>query len=297
MMGSTEFVENNFQQLTHHAAVYLNIDIAVSGSEVLGTDGSPSFFSILENVTREIEIKGANKTLYDIWTKEIESLGASSDYSSFFHHAGISSLDPFIFDRDEAYESVYHSNFDSFYWYSKFGDPEFAYHVAMTEMYGSLVLRFAEDQYIPLSAVDYGKALKSYVQQLVKIQTDLDLSLDFDPLLKSIERFSTAAFTLQNATKVIHADPFTISSVNTRLMLMERTFLVDTDLLPPMRQKYFKHIVFSPSLKNRYDSKPFPELYESISSKNTTASSFLIRRIAGIINSSTSFLSGTLYAQ
>jgi len=69
--------------------------------------------------------KQARQITYDI-------LGSGSDYTVFFNHIGMPSLDAGF---DGPY-GVYHSVLDDFYWMSHFGDPGFVYHTAMVRVWG-----------------------------------------------------------------------------------------------------------------------------------------------------------------
>lgn len=40
---------------------------------------------------------------------------------------------------DGKYEGVYHSNYDSFYWYTQWGDPTFEYHASLAKVFGMIV--------------------------------------------------------------------------------------------------------------------------------------------------------------
>lgn len=79
-----------------------------------------------------------------------------SDHSAFAHHAGIPTMQgqlhsfnsdysvrfsllliPIILMFSSSFQAVYHSNYDSFYWFTHFGDPTFEGHVAMARFYGS----------------------------------------------------------------------------------------------------------------------------------------------------------------
>lgn len=45
----------------------------------------------------------------------------------------------------------YHSNFDSFAWMEKFGDPTFERHVVVSKILGLTALRLIEDLVLPLN--------------------------------------------------------------------------------------------------------------------------------------------------
>ncbi len=53
---------------------------------------------------------------------------------------------------DGKYEGVYHSNYDSFYWYTHWGDPTFEYHASLAKVFGLIVKTLSGTQknvYLP----------------------------------------------------------------------------------------------------------------------------------------------------
>ena len=61
-------------------------------------------------------------------------LGSGSDFTAFLQHCGVSSAYASFRNNNSDYEAVYHSNYDSIYWFSHFVDTEFKYHQAMVEV-------------------------------------------------------------------------------------------------------------------------------------------------------------------
>ena len=87
------------------------------------------------------------------------ALGSGSDYSPFFDHAGIPSVD-MAFGGDYG---VYHSLYDDFYWMKHFGDPTFAYHAALARMLGTLALRLDEADILPFDYSAYATEIERAV--------------------------------------------------------------------------------------------------------------------------------------
>ena len=56
---------------------------------------------------------------------------------------------------------VYHSVFDNFAWYKKFGDTNFLYTQEIARVYGLQVLRMAEADVLPYDYEAYGKEIAS----------------------------------------------------------------------------------------------------------------------------------------
>ena len=59
---------------------------------------------------------------------------------------------------------VYHSVFDNFAWFTKFGDPTFVYEQEMARVYGLEAIRMASADVLPFDYEEYGKEIAEYVK-------------------------------------------------------------------------------------------------------------------------------------
>jgi N-acetylated-alpha-linked acidic dipeptidase len=225
LIGSVEFAETNYRTLLAQAISYINLDIAVSGTDVFYASGAPSLSSLMQNVTKMVTLpEDKKKTVYDMWyDHQLDPMGTGSDHTAFMMHCAISSLVMGMTSFDEAYEAVYHSNYDSFYWFSHWGDPTFEYHATMAKVFGSLALRLLDDVVLPFDFRDYGTAMNGYLADLLNSTNQVD----FTPMKQAISNFNAAANTI---TAEISATSNTTAwglrrSLNDRLMLTERAFL------------------------------------------------------------------------
>ena len=57
----------------------------------------------------------------------------------------------------------YHSNYDSFDWMEKYGDPGFHYHATIAKVWGLLAANLIESPIIPFDARQYAHGLTKYV--------------------------------------------------------------------------------------------------------------------------------------
>ncbi len=95
----------------------------------------------------------------------LEALGSGSDFSPFLQHLGIATLS--VEYGGEADQSgVYHSRYDTFDHYVRFGDPQFRYGVALAQTNGRLMLRMADAQLLPQQAGTVAQRIDGYVHQL-----------------------------------------------------------------------------------------------------------------------------------
>ncbi|KAL8689640.1 MAG: hypothetical protein Q9224_004597, partial [Gallowayella concinna] len=166
MIGSTEHVENRIEDLRRNAFAYLNVDVAVVGSEFKAE--GPIFESALKRVLgRVTDPQDSNRTLRQIWEDKkttMAGLGSGSDYVAFLDLAGTSSID-MSFDGPPY---PYHSCYDNFNWMDKFGDPGFQYHKALAQVWALLILDMADRPLLPLDMSVYAREVAKYVQDLEK---------------------------------------------------------------------------------------------------------------------------------
>jgi hypothetical protein len=164
LIGSTEYVEGNMDELRKNAFAYLNVDVAVRGSEFQAA-ASPVFKKALLRVLNRTSDPVRNQTMRQIWDEKkqkLQGLGAGSDYVAFQDMAGTSSID-FGFGG-EPYP--YHSCYDNFEWMDKFGDPGFQYHKLLGQIWVLLILELADRPVLPFDMVAYSAAVTRYVLDL-----------------------------------------------------------------------------------------------------------------------------------
>lgn len=102
-------------------------------------------------------------------------MGSGSDFTAFQDFAGIPSVDIGFDSGPDTAVYHYHSNYDSFHWMEKFGDPGFAYHRAMAQIIGLMTAKLAEVPVISFGAGDYAKALDRYVD---KVEDKFEAAVD-----------------------------------------------------------------------------------------------------------------------
>jgi len=253
--------------------------------------GSPSFLTFLRNVTDSIQIPNSDKTVRNIWDGDnIDVMGTGSDHTAFMLHSAISSLAMGMGSYDGSYGAVYHSNYDSYYWFTHWGDPTFGYHATMAKVYGTIALRLADDFVLPFEFKDYTSALVGYFNTLSNTTT----MLNFTAMQSAIQHFGAAAASIDNEISQISQSSSWGSrrSVNDRLMLTERAFL---GTAVESGKEWYYHVIYAPDDFNSYGGQTFPAIYKAIAKQDWALADFLIKRIAQIIDEAAYFLSGELW--
>ncbi len=325
LLGSTEWAEAHGDELKQKAVAYINSD--GNGRGFLSADGSHSFtmlvnqaaagvrdpergVSVLERLKAKMIVDGnrrgataeatrVGKLIAGGGSPQLDALGSGSDYTAFIDHLGIASLN-LGFGGESETGGVYHSAYDSFDHYSRFGDPGFAYGVALAQMAGRIVLRLADADVLPLRVGDFSDTIAQYVDEMHKLadgmreSTELqhrlldeklytlaadptkafapparDASvpvLNLAPLDNALLRLKKAAKACDDARTGAMKGELKLSAaqrveVDALLRSLEQT-LTNPQGLPG--RDWFKHMVYAPGLKTGYGVKTLPGVREAI---------------------------------
>ncbi|KAI5269442.1 putative glutamate carboxypeptidase [Aureobasidium subglaciale] len=300
LVGSTEWVEDYLPWLKDSAVAYLNVDVGTRGTR-FNANAAPLLNQAIYEVTKSVKspnqtVEGA--TVYDQWDKHIGTMGSGSDFTAFQDFAGIPSAD-FGFGKTGPLDPVYHyhSNYDSFAWMERYGDPTFQYHVAAAKVWALLTASLSERAVVPFNASDYATSLERYLDSVKRMAEASDMAheektapfkhLDkaighlqhaaksFDARAAGLAAQASAAEGTYNpaATKKLFAK---IRAVNTQYKVLERAFLYPKGL---DGRSWFKHVVFAPGKWTGYAGDTFPGLVEAIQAGDKKA----LHRWAGII--------------
>ncbi len=284
LMGSTEWVEQHEQELAN-AAAYFNVDVAVSGAK-FGASAVPSLKQFLRDVTKVVPSpKGG--TVYEAWQKAAQpeapstqspteaigdsrrlpaapskgdvpvgDLGSGSDYTAFLQHLGVPSSDV----SSTGPYGVYHSVFDNFAWFKKFGDPDFAYEQEMARVFGLEAVRMADADVLPYDYEEYGKEINAYLDSARRRAEDKfgKQVLDFDAVVSAAHRFEAAGVKILAKQK---NPPQDATRMNQALRGAERALLVPQGL--PHRP-WFRHVIYAPGEYTGYAAVVIPGVNEAL---------------------------------
>lgn len=164
LIGSTEYVERDLENLQKNAYAYIDLSDAVTGT-TLSAAGSPVFQRALMHALDRVLDPMANETLKTLWERDNSQLmdlstGADpSDYIPFQHIAGTSSLH--LGFSGESYP--YRSSYDTFDLVDQVIDPGFIYHGLMGQVVGLLILDLSDRAILPFDMKRYGEKLKTWL--------------------------------------------------------------------------------------------------------------------------------------
>ena len=345
LIGSTEWAETHADELQHKAVLYVNSDTNTRG--FLDAGGSHSLQHLINDVGTSVKdpetsvstiareralmlVKGYDKgasaeakqhahiaaTNGDL---PIGALGSGSDFTPFMQHLGITTLN-IEYSGEDDQGGVYHSNYDTFEHYVRFGDPTFAYGIAEAETIGHVVLRMSEADVLPLQFSGFADTITEYVDELHKLTDEkrknseelgqlLDQNvftltadptrvvlpperepvvpyLNFAPLDNVVLRLKASAKSYDAAYAKLEADDLKLTPAQTKelnglLQGMEQSLTTPRGL--PNRE-WFKHLIYAPGMLTGYGVKTIPGVRESIESNQWDVANEYIAITASALN-------------
>jgi N-acetylated-alpha-linked acidic dipeptidase len=312
LIGSTEWVEQHEAQLSN-AAAYFNMDVAVSGPK-FGASAVPSLKQFLRDVTKVVPSpKGG--TVYEAWQKgaqpdapstqspteaigdsrrtpaaqvkgdvPVGDLGSGSDYTAFLQHLGIPSTDV----SSSGPYGVYHSVFDNFAWFKKYGDPDFTYEQQMARVFGLEAVRMADADVLPYDYEEYAKEIASYLDAAHKRAEDKfgEHGLDFHGVDAAAHRFETAGVRILAKQK---NPPQDATRLNQALRGAERAML---DPLGLPHRPWFRHMIYAPGEYTGYAAVVIPGVNEALDKGDRERVRQQLTALAGALDRAAKALEG-----
>jgi N-acetylated-alpha-linked acidic dipeptidase len=340
LLGSTEWAETHDAELRQHAVAYVNSDS--NGRGFLDVGGSHTLEKFVNEVARDVtdpekkipvqerararEILNGSpderKEARERADLRIDALGSGSDFTPFLQHLGIASLNLGYGGEDGG--GSYHSVYDSFDHYTRFGDPTGDYGVALAQTAGRITLRLADADTLPLSFDNFADTIARYVKELAKLADDTRdeiaeknrrisdgtyaavfdptetyvapraeqpaPAIDFAPLQAALARLQESAKNYQAALASQPAlarlrSKETQAQLDNVLMSFERSMTRDAGL---PRRAWFKHQVYAPGFYTGYGVKTIPGVREAIEQHDWKEATEQLTLAAGTITQAAS---------
>jgi N-acetylated-alpha-linked acidic dipeptidase len=336
LLGSTEWVETHAEELRQKAAVYVNSDssdrgfLSVGGSHTLehfvneialGITDPETKLSVAQRWRSEKLVRAATSDRKEIRARNdvrIEALGSGSDYTPFLQHLGIACLN--VGYTGEGGGGCYHSIYDSFDHYTRFGDPDFQYGVVMACTGGHIMLRLANAEILPYEFSNFTDTVATYIKEVSKLTDDLrDATSETNRLITERALFAAADpqkkyvepkvkpevpylnfAPLQNALTALRRSSENFEGARNRtannsagrlsgqdelaldqaLFQLERSLLRDEGL---PRRPWYRHLIYAPGFYTGYGVKTLPGVREAIEQRNWKEAAEQIEIAAGTI--------------
>lgn len=288
LVGSTEWTEKHSEELSQKLVAYINSDS--NGKGRLGAGGSHVLETLVREVARDVNDPVDGKPLIEnmrqrsrtqpvkapgedtpqgpeVW--RLEALGSGSDYTSFLQHLGIASLN-LGFGDENGSGGIYHSKYDSYYWYTHFADTNFVYGKALSQVTATTLMRLGDATLVPFSFSPLVSAIAHYeteIEKLEKARGKINLAA-LQKQTKDLERSSSkfdSAWSKATA-KLDDANAENLRSLNQALFESERKLLLNEGL--PGRP-FFRHSIYAPGTLTGYGVKTLPGVREAIEGGRT----------------------------
>ena len=271
IIGSAEWVEQFRSDLDAKAVAYINADSAVSGPR-FGSSASPSLKVLIIEVTKAVDYPKTSTTVYGEWLRASEqaepsmgNLGGGSDHVGFYTHAGVPSASLGFSGGG----GVYHSNYDNFAWYERFGDHEFVYGPTLARVDGVLALRLANADVLPYDVERYAADLETHATTLRELTAERGIEAQFDDLSEATRRLAAASgryVTARDRAVTRQRFPDTeLRAINRLLLSLERALLHEEGL---QERPWYRSLYASPDPFSGYASWMLPGLRYEIETDN-----------------------------
>jgi N-acetylated-alpha-linked acidic dipeptidase len=320
LLGSTEWAETHAEELDKHAVAYINSD--GNGRGYLGLAGSHTLEKFMNDIAKDVQDP---ETKLSAWKREqlraieeapadkkqeirqradlhLGALGSGSDFTPFLQHVGVASLNIGFGGEDGG--GIYHSIYDSFYWYTHFADTTFVYGRALSQTGGIAMMRLGDADLLPFEFGDLAETMQTYVKELKDLSKKMQDEIrernkeidegvftatadpkktyvppkkeevppyqNFAPLENAADAVTRSAAEYRKALEHANANggaalaAASLAEVNRLLIESERKFITEAGL--PNR-KWYKHQLYAPGFYTGYAAKTMPYVREAIEQK------------------------------
>jgi N-acetylated-alpha-linked acidic dipeptidase len=336
LLGSTEWAETHARELQSKALMYINSD--GNGRGLLQADASYSLQALINEAGADVRdpetgastrdrasaalqveaLAGGAREELKARAKKAASgelpvmdLGSGSDYSPFVQHLGIASMNIGYSGEGES-SGVYHSAYDTFEHYERFGDPGFAYGVVLAQTVGRIALRAADADVAPLRFGEVADTVAGEVEELKKLLTserehaqtldrlldqkafalaadptqswgppdrEIDVpKLDFAPLDTALARLKTSTAAYDAAARAAAGAPADRRARADAIVQGVEQAMTDARGLPG--RPWYKHLIYAPGLLTGYGAKTLPGVREAIEGRRWEEATDYIGRTA-----------------
>ena len=314
LLGSTEWVEEHMADMRSKGVFYLNTD--GNGRGILGAAGSHSLERFVTEVANEIVDPEASVSvaqrlraaqvldgIAEARTRKdlrLEALGSGSDFTPFLQHAGVPTLNVGFGGEDGG--GIYHSIYDSFYWYTHFSDTSFVYGRTLAQLAGTMVMRVANADLLPAEFGNLSETTRRYLTEVTELRERTAKEIDelnrqvaegayavtndprrplqapsaqtpvphinFAPIQNATDSLARSAERYEKAYGGLSAsvaNPAGLAQVNTLLRQTDQMLLIPEGL---PKRGWYQHALYAPGYYTGYGVKTLPGVREAIEQKD-----------------------------
>jgi N-acetylated-alpha-linked acidic dipeptidase len=284
LLGSTEWVEKHQDELKQKAVVYMNSDS--NGKGWLGVGGSHSLEVFAAEVADSISQPGMSNSLLEYAlhhplspaaeqppatpankTFTLGALGAGSDFQGFLDYIGVASLNSGF--EGQTKSGIYHSVYDSIYWYTHFSDGTQVDGRALSEYTAASLMRLADCDVLPFEFQHLASTVNGYLDEIQKEADSSSHKMEFANLRKQLDTLKQNSVKYDALLEAVELKPAIDAAkaheLNELLIRSERV-LTRPEGLP--NRPWYKHQLYAPGFYTGYGVKTLPGIREAVESRN-----------------------------
>ena len=174
IIGSSEWVEANYDELREKAVAYINLDMASMGPQ-FGASATPSVTKLVEECARLVpQARDAERTVFDDWLSRaaraddptrpgVGNLGGGSDHVAFVCYAGIPAV---ALGGGGSDGSSYHTAYDNLQWYRQVVGEDYEPALMIARMTNAVAGRLASEEQLPVDIAEPAFYIERAVREL-----------------------------------------------------------------------------------------------------------------------------------
>ncbi|MBX3375714.1 MAG: M28 family peptidase [Phycisphaeraceae bacterium] len=283
IIGSSEWVEANRDELIRKAVAYINLDMASMGPD-FNASTTPSLRRLIVECAKTTpQPRDNSTTVFQAWLARGEDplfpgqprfgdMGGGSDHVGFLCHIVMPCTS---LGGGGSKGTSYHSTYDTLPWYWKVVGDDYEPALMTTRMTIGVAARVASSPIIPLELARYGPEIRRQLTDLTRrgkangmlASSESDIASSFASLAEASLRFEERAKEVQTrlAVEVAKGAPRGLDAINRAILRAERAWRSEEGI--PGRP-WFQSLLAASDEDSGYASWPLPGLRYCIERKN-----------------------------
>ncbi|KAJ6014013.1 PA domain-containing protein [Penicillium herquei] len=174
-LGSFPWIQEHFNWLNATVVAYLNVVVAGAGRN-FHVKASPLLYKSALSAMTYVQSPNqtvAGQSVLNVWNNTGTGMIGTAGGGDAIRFQGLLCASTVDFGFSQGLEDSvfpYHSGLDNFNWMSKYGDPEWAYHLTSVRLWLAMTAHLSESLILDMQATDYADALKEWVNSLFENQ-------------------------------------------------------------------------------------------------------------------------------
>lgn len=296
LIGSTEWVEKHQDELKQKGVAYLNSDS--NGRGWLSPSGSHTLESFMTEAAESVSQPGGNQTLVEAKLHhkppegspepsnqkeekvfKIGAMGAGSDYVAFLDYIGVASTNESFGGMDRS--GIYHSVYDSNYWYNHFSDGTHVYGQALSQYTLTMLMRLGNADIAPFEFGHFTQTVTGYLDEIEREAANKGEPLKFPSVRQQLQIMADNSDKYEGALRAALSraslDTSRLQELNKTLIATERA-LIRPEGLP--NRSWYKHQIYAPGFYTGYGVKTLPGIREAVDAGQWQAAAQQATRVA-----------------